>query len=414
MSSIGGPGIVRDGLVLYVDAANEKCFRGEPTENLFSTFSSNQNNAVLVGVSPIGLTCGGSANWDRCNYGGGTFVFNHVETMNPYGVKSLVGNLIVQVEGGDYRSNISNIGASTLNRTFTFSIWVKNNGGSDTSISMSIRTSGDTNGPTIAKTITTEWQRLSITHTFTGSCDSQIRSYLFGLNTGMNILLYGAQLEEKSYPTPFINGTRGTTVATGGGLIDLSKNGSNGELINGVTYNSSNGGNLVFDGVDDYCKTSDNQKININDNFTVSIWVKSTEWTANNQEGLISKGTLNNWVTYLRGNNGTVSFYTSGSDFWDPGPNIGGNNNWCNITFIYSYSNLGYKQVYYNGLFYAQKSITIPINNNTDNLEVGFSNSVGLPKYLKGQMSTILYYNKVLSAQEILQNYNATKSRFGL
>jgi hypothetical protein len=33
---------------------------------------------------------------------------------------------------------------------------------------------------------------------------------------------------------------------------DLSGNGNTGTLTNGPTYNSANGGSLVFDGVDDY------------------------------------------------------------------------------------------------------------------------------------------------------------------
>jgi hypothetical protein len=34
--------------------------------------------------------------------------------------------------------------------------------------------------------------------------------------------------------------------------------------------------------------------------------------------------------------------------------------------------------------------------------------------YLDGRISTIKIYNKVLTAAEALQNYNATKDRYGL
>ncbi len=38
MSAIGGPNIVEDGLVVALDAANEKSFRGEPTTNILSSY----------------------------------------------------------------------------------------------------------------------------------------------------------------------------------------------------------------------------------------------------------------------------------------------------------------------------------------------------------------------------------------
>jgi len=194
---------------------------------------------------------------------------------------------------------------------------------------------------------------------------------------------------------------------------DLSRGGNNGTLTNGPTFNSSNGGSIVFDGVDDYVIVPNNQVFNINDNFTVNVWFKSTSWTTDNQEGIVSKGNINNWVTYLRGTNGNIAFYTSGTNYWDSGLAVGGTNLWNNVTFIYSFSNLGYKQIYYNGIFYAQQSVTVPITINTDDLRIGFG-QVASPQYLKGQVSVTAFYNRVLTSSEVLQNYNATKTRFGL
>ena len=39
---------------------------------------------------------------------------------------------------------------------------------------------------------------------------------------------------------------------TGTTWTDISRNGNNGTLTNGPTFDSANGGSLVFDGVDDY------------------------------------------------------------------------------------------------------------------------------------------------------------------
>ena len=35
-------------------------------------------------------------------------------------------------------------------------------------------------------------------------------------------------------------------------------------------------------------------------------------------------------------------------------------------------------------------------------------------EYFKGYISNVMIYNKALTADEVLQNYNATKGRFGL
>ena len=432
MATAGGPDIIEDGLVLALDAANTKSFRGEPTENLFATFSSNENNAVLVGVSPISLACGASGNWSRCNYGGGTFAYSHIETTNPYGVNSLVGNLVATVSGGDYRATISNIGATTLNRTFTFSIWIKNNGGSDTNLSMSIRTNGDANGITVGKSITNEWQRISITHTFTGTCTSEIRSYLFNVNAGTNILLYGAQLEEKSYPTRFVNGTRSTTVAAGGGWADISGNDNHGEILNGTSTSNDGSvlGALDFDGTNDYIDLG--TQLNNLTVFTVEgVFKTDITGGADTFQVIFGAGPLNtsNYTNISIGNltgsypdesfhvvlkANTLQFYVR---------------NGANFYFDQKYHHFvvnteaNKNAVYIDGveqsLTYSQGSSAVDwggINSlGASNVcAIGRRSYNGGNGYFNGNIPFIRVYNRSLTEKEILANYNSLKSRFGL
>ena len=58
---------------------------------------------------------------------------------------------------------------------------------------------------------------------------------------------------------------------------DLSGNGNNGTLVNGVGYNSGNGGSLVFDGVNDKVQTINNVNIIGDFSATLSVWVKFIE-----------------------------------------------------------------------------------------------------------------------------------------
>ena len=185
---------------------------------------------------------------------------------------------------------------------------------------------------------------------------------------------------------------------------DLSGESNNGVLTNSPTFDSN--GWFDFDGVDDRVNISNSSNINISDNFTFSILVKSSTWTSGNQEGLVQKGGISNYGAYLRGGGGTVSFYTTPTFYWAPGPNIGGDGKWHYLTFIYSYSQLGYKQVYHNGSYHAQIAVTVPINSNNSDINIGYA-GVGSPQYLNAEVANYKLYNKVLSPTEILQNYNS-------
>ena len=96
-----------------------------------------------------------------------------------------------------------------------------------------------------------------------------------------------------SYITPFICGTRGSTVATGGGLIDLSGNENDGELVNGPIFDSSNLGSLEFDGIDDYIDCGNDSSIQLTTVGTIDMFFKPTSSFSGNtgtQKHLLSGG----------------------------------------------------------------------------------------------------------------------------
>jgi hypothetical protein len=57
---------------------------------------------------------------------------------------------------------------------------------------------------------------------------------------------------------------------------DLSGNSNNGELVNGITYDDTNLGSLVFDGVDDYVQITKVPSIDFTptSSFTMMVWAK--------------------------------------------------------------------------------------------------------------------------------------------
>jgi hypothetical protein len=54
---------------------------------------------------------------------------------------------------------------------------------------------------------------------------------------------------------------------------------------------------------------------------------------------------------------------------------------------------------------------TTPYSNNT--MWLGANNEGGTQYYSGGNLSNVFIYNRTITAVEVLQNYNATKSRFG-
>ena len=196
---------------------------------------------------------------------------------------------------------------------------------------------------------------------------------------------------------------------------DVSGNGNNGTLTNGPTFNSANGGSIVLNGSNDYIET--NYVPITNNSFTVMVWAKS-----------ISNGFSNRLL-----GNGDSTGGLSGMDIiWGaPGPDSiyavrrAGNNDgfgdvigtpmtniaigWHHIVCSYNHTAIG-------SILYFD---SIQVGTNT---ALGFSSSLtfrigrdgnGTDNF-NGSTSNVLLYNRALSSQEVLQNYNAQKSRFGL
>jgi hypothetical protein len=184
---------------------------------------------------------------------------------------------------------------------------------------------------------------------------------------------------------------------------DLSGNGNNGTLLNGVGYNGSNLGSLVFDGVNDRvdCGNFSVQYL------TVSTWVYKTSSSTN--QGICRKQT--GWAVSQYNGTLQVAPVTSWT-FYNTGYTIP-LNTWVNIVYTYSGTGTtGSQTVYINGSsIYSTTAGSGPITANSNAVRVGFDDNNW---FWGGRISNTQIYNRALTPQEILQNYNATKSRFNL
>lgn len=202
---------------------------------------------------------------------------------------------------------------------------------------------------------------------------------------------------------------------------DLSGNGFSGTLVNGSTFSTDGGGSIVFDGSDDYISVSSPQNLNpASNSFTVEAWVYQKDTGAN---GIIeARGTgLHGFLWLLNyGVPGRVLFTMNTTTDTDQNwytstvNTFSDVNKWMHIITVV---NRGSETLtfYKNG---AQQGNSVNITS-LGTIDPGSGYRYWIGADLGGpeaniNVSIVRQYNGVLTPQEILQNYNALKTRFGL
>ena len=206
---------------------------------------------------------------------------------------------------------------------------------------------------------------------------------------------------------------------------DLSYGGYNGTLTNGPTFNSSDGGSVVFDGVDDYIGGTglDNASSALGGSsaITVNMWVKRSVVSSGttrtffgfaNSAGvhklLLNFNTTNLITVFGRSANESGSSVITTTAF-------SSTTSWYNVTGVWNYA-ANTIQCYVNG---SLQTTTGTVSFSQSTLAAGtFStrNRIGAEvasaTLFPGSIANTFIYNRALSSSEVLQNYNAQVSRF--
>lgn len=217
-------------------------------------------------------------------------------------------------------------------------------------------------------------------------------------------------------------------------------------LHNSVGFTSSDGGALQFDGTDDYGLVDMDDVYTHMGEFTISYWIKHTMTGYATVFGVASgdTGAANYYseaLTVLLNNNGTSAQSGHTRLFLrDEGPYGNGSNlrtmiagfpcgsndgNWHNVSISYINSSYPVMTAYVDGVSktvsYRQgnrQQLRLNYVNNPSerNPAIGAANARDdtISTFLEGDIGAFFFYDKVLSSTEVTQNYNATKSRFGL
>ena len=219
-------------------------------------------------------------------------------------------------------------------------------------------------------------------------------------------------------------GYRASYPGSGTTWSDISGSGNNGTLTNGPTYSSANGGSIVFDGSNDYVSANVGTTLDIgtSTSVTFSAWIKYTT-SASNYTGIIAKatspgGSNTGFQMLLYTNKLSCELGAGGSAFLGPPSFIGtttlNTGNWFNTVLTINRST-NTVSIYVNGTLEAsQVNASIGTSNLTSssNLLIGTERTSGI--FLNGNIAQVSVYNRALSADEIQQNYNVLRSRFGI
>jgi hypothetical protein len=192
---------------------------------------------------------------------------------------------------------------------------------------------------------------------------------------------------------------------------DLSGNGNNGTLVNGVGYSGDNLGSLVFDGVNDRVTTPTINLGNGNIPWTCSAWVKTATNATSLGAGSVLSNSSGGPVYSMMGvNNGKIVYWTYYSAAWQKKLGVGKTVNdgtWHLLTWV-NYSNYT-MDMYVDGSLDSNVANSTSGNNNPINI-IGASWAAAHSCNIS-QVST---YNRALTAQEIQQNFNALRGRYGI
>jgi len=240
------------------------------------------------------------------------------------------------------------------------------------------------------------------------------------------VISYGKQLTQTEilqnyYQAPIV--TDGLVFAADAGNLVSYESGStttysltgssSGSLVNGVGYNSGDGGSWVFDGINDRVVGSTGITWFSNTSFTVEAWFKFESSPPSEQLWFSAKETVGdvaNTDIHLRVVNGqSLRFGFLNNDL--DASNVVSHSNWYQVICSYDMGS-DTSRIYVNST-QAASGNQGPYTPSTANIGIGYW-VIRNAQHFKGNIASIKIYTRALSAQEVAQNFNAQRSRFGI
>jgi len=409
MSVFGGPSIVTSGLVFDLDSSNPKSYDSKHNLTLYSQdwtqqVQSSQNVTVTAAntTSPDGTVTGQRLTTTQSGYNNDGLIqklysysgknipttTTNLFTFSTYvkqGTSPKVSLVLSPYNGSSYKDLIVTLTWSTLTLSTAGTNYGRNYVG----------LSSEANG----------WYRLWCTtdNTF-GATDLayriHTRDHLNNNISGEYSYIWGSQLEYGNTPGPYILTTT-VPILPSNTCIDLSGNGNTGTLVNSPTYNSANG-SFTFNGTNNTCDLGFQWPsdftfdiiFSTNNNSVKQVIISNYSYNAGGLE--IAPNLFNFFLFSTSGVNSITTYSVL-------------NNTTYQVVGTKSGTSMN---LYVNGLLVGSATLPSSTLSQTQNLRIGNDRVQSL--YFNGNIYSAKVYNRALAADEILQNFNAHRGRYGL
>ena len=409
MALAHSPRIATDGLVFYYDQGNvQKSWKGAPTTNLKSNPDFQNNNTgyeAYVGGTPT------------------VVIVTDFPGNNGLPVpKAVLQCTSAAAPGGGGNSGGLSFTNPTLTAglAYTISFWARILSHSSATNTFSNQAgSGDNSNFSFQKTITNNWVKYSFT---TSSLDIMKSTWYIWTDLNSATWQYADfQIEQNTFATPFVNGTRSNTQA----LLDLT--GRNTLTANNLTYASDGSFSFVRANSPTIATNLPVTSLPALSNFSLSVWLNITALpSVANNNGVIFgatyySGTAIYW--FSNGSTFTIYGYIRGNDAYRVTSSYTIPLNTVHHIVLTNNNSAGTLNLYVNGELFSSVATATQEYNSSLAADAG---NIGVNKpqvdgggenvytYFTGSLYSAAIHNKALSPQEVRQNFNALRGRYGI
>jgi len=373
MSAIGGPKTVTNGLISSVDFGNPKSFKGVPTKNYWTTERPNFSNWNSQDVVTADIST----------------------TIRRLHSTSNVAFSAIQYTAANYSAD------ADANIQLSYALDVRGQGSAGLTIHQAQTSPNQSANLELSSTKLVlkenEWVRLQFEgfyHANTTTAQNCLVTLTAG--TGNYVECRNAQVEFSPYTTPYVYGTRSNTQSLYDQVTSIPT------TVNSITTLADN--RVEFDQTN-YVSLGDFSSIT--SKFSAEFWLNPyyLDVDANNNYRRVLFNTGNSNFILIE-QSGSISFRVPGIDevnYTAAGVTI---NNWWHVVCVYDQDK---RYIYINGALKGSQTIGA----GTVSLATLRLNQTGIQGF-EGQIEIAKIYNRDLTADDVLQNFEAYKGRFGL
>jgi hypothetical protein len=222
-----------------------------------------------------------------------------------------------------------------------------------------------------------------------------------------NLVLYYDPSNLSSYP------------GTGTTINDLSVNGLNGSM-SGITFTSPY---FTYNGTSSQVRVADNALLEPGSgDWTMEVWVNQSTSGNDVVLGKFDNGGLAADVSYSIRTTGTAYYAQIGSGlgsgsslFVDSTRYTGTTNTWYQIVYVFKNGGTKTLETFVNGSSIGTVSHSLAsVLNSTNPLYIGSYNGGEYSQWFDGEIGITRLYSGALTSSDVLQNFNADKSKYGL